>query len=397
MKSLPSLARARWLRDPALQKILAVISQAGGEARVAGGAVRNGLLKVPVADIDIAVTLAPERVMQVCQAAGMKVVPTGIAHGTVTVVADHRGYEVTTLRHDVETDGRRARVAFHDDWQADALRRDFTMNALFCDGRGKIFDFTNGYRDILRNRIIFVGTPGKRIAEDYLRILRFFRFHARFGKGAPDKAGLAACRRYARQLSGLSAERIRQEMMKLLAAPGAIATLKIMARENILGHIIPYTEQWRGLGRLPPDPILRLAVLAAEPLALKERLRLSNHEAQRIEAISLATPPSPALRPQERRAVLYRLGAEAWRDAVLVAWARSAAPLTDRGWKQLLRLPDHWPIPVLPVTGHDLIASGMKAGPELGDTLRQLEDWWLACDFGPDRQALLQRLSSSWS
>lgn len=392
MKTLPSLARAKWLREPGLQQIFAAIASAGGEARVAGGAVRNALLKVPVADVDVAVTLPPQRVMEICKAAGMGVHPTGIDHGTVTVVAQHQPYEVTTLRHDVETDGRRARVAFHDDWERDATRRDFTMNALYCDARGKIYDFTNGYRDILRNRIIFVGSPAKRIEEDYLRILRFFRFHARFGKGAPDKAGLAACKRHRQGLDGLSAERIRQEMMKLIAAPGAVATLKIMARDGILGHILPYTEQWRVLGRLPPDPVLRLAVLAAQPIGLKERLRLSNHEARRIEALASAMLPSPVLRPREQRVVLYQMGAEAWRDAVHLAWARTGVPLTDAKWKRLLRLPDRWPIPAMPVNGRDLIAGGMKAGLELGETLRWLEDWWIASDFKPDRDALLKRI-----
>jgi len=392
MTRLPSLARARWLGEPGLQQIFATIVAAGGEARVAGGAVRNALFKVPVADVDLAATLPPERVMEVCKAAGMGVHPTGIEHGTVTVVAQHRPYEVTTLRHDVETDGRRARVAFHDDWQRDAARRDFTMNALYCDARGKIYDFTDGYRDILRNRIDFVGVPSQRIEEDHLRILRFFRFHAQFGKGEPDRAGLIACKRYARSLAGLSAERIRQEMKKLIIAPGAVATLKIMAREGILKNIIPYTEQWRVLGRLPPDPVLRLAVLAAKPAALKDKLRLSNNDAGRIEEMLPVTPPTPELKPREQRVALYRMGTEVWRDAVRLAWARSKAPLDDAKWKRLLRLVDRWPIPSLPVTGKDLLAAGLKAGPELGETLRRLEEGWIHADFKPGRDALLKQI-----
>ncbi|MBI2718840.1 MAG: CCA tRNA nucleotidyltransferase [Rhizobiales bacterium] len=390
---LPSLARAKWLQDTGLRAIFAAVASAGGEARVAGGAVRNALLKIPVADVDLACTLPPEAVTKACVAAGLKVVPTGIAHGTVTVVAEHRPYEVTTLRHDIETDGRRARVAFHDDWQRDAFRRDFTMNALYCDARGKIYDFTNGYHDILRNRITFVGDPAKRIAEDYLRILRFFRFHARFGRGAPDRAGLAACKRHRKGLDNLSAERLRQELLKLLAAPGAVATLKVMAREKILQRILPHTEDWRVLSRLPSDPVLRLAVLAAEPEGLRDRLRLSNAEARRIAAVVETFPPSPDLRPREQRAVLYHLGAEGWHDAVLVAWARTKAGLDDPRWKRLLRLPGRWPVPRFPVTGHDLVAHGMTAGPELGAALGRLEDWWIAADFKPDREALLARLA----
>lgn len=392
MSQLPSLAAAAWLQQPALQRLFAVLAAAGGEGRVAGGAVRNALLGEEVTEIDVATTLSPEQVTQACSAAGLGVHPTGIDHGTVTVVVDHHPFEVTTLRHDVETDGRRATVKFTDDWEADALRRDFTMNALYCDARGTIFDFVKGLPDVMSRRVIFVGDPEQRIREDYLRILRFFRFHARYGHGAPDAAGLAACARLRPGLDGLSAERIRQEMFKLMSAPGAVATLKLMAERGILGQLLPYTEEWRVLGRLPADPLLRLAVLAQDPLAMRERWRLSNHEAARLEAIAALLPPSPALRPQEQRVVLYQLGAEAWRDLVRIAWARSDAALDDPRWKDLLELPDRWPIPALPVAGRDLLASGMSPGPEIGVMLRTLEDWWLASDFQPTRDELLKRL-----
>ena len=392
MSDLPNLSRAKWLRAPSLQRVFSIIAEAGGEARVAGGAVRDAMLKVPVTEVDLATTLPPERVIEIFIAAGLKAHPTGIEHGTVTVVNNHQPYEVTTLRHDVETDGRRAKVKFTSDWQADALRRDFTMNALYCDARGKIYDFTDGYRDILRKRIIFVGSPAKRIVEDHLRILRFFRFHARFGKGAPDKAGLAACVRYRKGLDTLSAERIRQEMFKLLAAPGAVPSLKLMAKCGILAHLLPYTEDWRIIGRLPPDPLLRLAVLSAEPQTMKERWRISNVEAKRLDAISSLTAPSPSLRLREQRAVLYQMGGDAWRDLVRIGWARSKASLDDPSWKRLLRLPDRWPVPSLPVAGRDLIAAGLNPGPEFGLTLRRLEDWWLAADFKPGKDELLKRL-----
>jgi poly(A) polymerase len=392
MSDLPSLSRTAWLKSPALQRVLTVIGAAGGEARVAGGAVRNALLKVPVTEVDIATTLSPERVTEACIAAGLKVHPTGIDHGTVTVVSDHHPYEVTTLRHDVETDGRRATVKFTDDWQADAMRRDFTMNAMYCDARGKIYDFTGGYKDTLRKRIIFVGSPAKRIAEDYLRILRFFRFHACFGKGAPDKAGLAACIRHRKGLDGLSAERIRQEMFKLMAAPGAVPTLKLMAKSGILKHLLPYTEEWRVISRLPVDPLLRLAVLSSKPLTMQDRWRLSNAEAKRLEALSALTAPSPALRPGEQRAMLYHIGPEAWRDLVKVSWARSRAAMDDTTWKRLLKLPDRWTIPGMPVAGRDLVAAGLTPGPDIGAMLRHLEDWWVASDFKPDKIELLKRL-----
>jgi len=393
MTSPPSLARKTWLRSPAIRKVFAAIREAGGEARVAGGAVRNALLGIPVADVDLATTLSPQAVTAACVAAGLKVHPTGIEHGTVTVVAEHHPYEITTLRHDVETFGRHARVKFTDDWQADAARRDFTMNALYCDERGKVYDFTGGYDDILRNRIRFVGSPAQRIEEDYLRILRFFRFHAQFGRGQPDRSALAACVRHRKGLDRLSAERIRQEMFKLLAAPGAVATLKLMARDGILSHLLPYTEHWRVIGRLPPDPVLRLAGLAADPAAMKDRWRLSNHEGKRIEAMTSLVPPSPQLRPREQRIVLYQIGAEAWRDLAHLAWARSAARLDDRKWKRLLRLPQRWDIPRFPVNGHDMKGAGFAAGPEMGLVLKRLEDWWAASDFKPSKDELLSRIA----
>ncbi|MEI8179360.1 CCA tRNA nucleotidyltransferase [Aestuariivirga sp.] len=393
MTNLPSLAAEAWLADPALQRLFAALGKAGGEGRVAGGAVRNALLGEPVTEVDVATTLSPEQVTAACTAVGMSVHPTGIEHGTVTVVVDHHPFEVTTLRHDVETDGRRAKVKFTGDWQADAERRDFTMNALYCDARGMIYDFVDGWPDVQRRRVIFVGDPDQRITEDYLRILRFFRFHARYGHGTPDAAGLEACTRLKAGLDGLSAERIRQEMFKLMGAPGAVETLQLMASGGILSHLIPYTEDWRVLERLPPDPVLQLAVLAQDPPAMPARLRLSNHEANRLEAIVSLMPPSPGLRPQEQRIILYQHGAQAWRDLVHVAWARSDAPLDDPGWKDLLDLPNRWPIPTLPVAGRDLLAAGMSPGPEIGVVLNKLEDWWVASDFQPSRDELLKRLT----
>ncbi|PZF78434.1 CCA tRNA nucleotidyltransferase [Aestuariivirga litoralis] len=393
MSKLPSLAAAAWLNEPALQRLFAVLAAAGGEGRVAGGAVRNALLGEAVTEVDVATTLSPEQVTEACTAAGMGVHPTGIDHGTVTVVVEHHPFEVTTLRHDVETDGRRAKVTFTDDWEADAQRRDFTMNALYCDAQGRIYDFVDGRADVEARRVIFVGDPEQRITEDYLRILRFFRFHARYGHGAPDAAGLQACTRLRSGLDGLSAERIRQEMFKLMAAPGAVPTLQLMAAQGILSHLLPYTDDWRVLARLPPDPVLRLAALASDPASMKSRWRLSNEEGARLRNTIAHVPPSPALRPREQRAILYQLGPGTWCDLVRLAWARSDASLEDAGWQALLDLPLRWNIPVLPVTGHDLIAAGVSPGPEIGVMLRSLEDWWVASDFQPSRDELLKRLN----
>ncbi len=389
--ALPSLAGEPWLRAASLQALFAVIAAAGGEARVAGGAVRNALMGLPVTEVDVATTLTPERVTEVCAAAGMGVHPTGIDHGTVTVVAEKQPYEVTTLRHDVETFGRHATVAFTSDWEADARRRDFTMNALYCDAAGRISDYTGGYDDILRRRIIFVGEAEQRIREDYLRILRFFRFHARFGAGDPDAGGLRACAALAGGIDRLSAERIRQEMLKLLEAPRAVETLNVMAAQGVLGHCLPYTEDWRVIGRLPPDGVLRLAVLARDPLAMKELWRLSNDEASRLENLIGAVPPSPALREREQRIVLYQMGPETWRDAVRLAWARSEAAVDDGAWSSLLSLPERWAMPRFPVSGRDLLDKGLNPGPQIGVTLKRLEDWWVASDFTATKDELLAR------
>jgi poly(A) polymerase len=392
MNRPPSLAGAPWLKQPGLQHVLAAIAAAGGEARVAGGAVRNALMGEEVTEIDLATTLSPEQVTAACAAQGLAVHPTGISHGTVTVVAGDQPYEVTTLRHDVETDGRRATVRFTDDWEADALRRDFTMNALYCDGGGAVYDYVRGYPDILARRVAFVGIPGQRIAEDFLRILRFFRFHARYGGGAPDAAGLAACVAARAGLDGLSAERIRQEMFKLMAASGAVPALRLMAETGILERLLPYTDDWPALARLPPDPLLRLAVLAKDPVAMKERWRLSNHEGRRLEAIAAHPPLTPDLRPGERRVILYRIGPEAWRDLARIGWAKSGAAPDDPAWRDLLALPERWQAPAFPVAGRDLLALGMAPGPGIGAALTRLEDWWLASDFKASREELLKRL-----
>ena len=392
MKPLPNFRKAVWLNEPRLQQVMAVITRGGGEVRVAGGAVRNALLGVPIADVDLATTMLPTDVMRVCKAAGFGVHPTGFDHGTVTVVNGGIPFEVTTLRRDVETDGRRAMVAYTSEWAEDAMRRDFTMNAMYCDAVGKIYDFTNGYGDLLRNRVRFVGDAKMRIKEDYLRILRFFRFHARFGKGGPDKIGLAACAKLKSGLKKISAERIRQEMFKIVVAPRAVPTLKIMAASGVLRKIIPYTDDWRLIGRLPDDAVLRLYCLAKKPDDLKQDLRLSNAEAQRIDDLGTGPDLSPKLKMSEQRAMLYHLGGQAWTDSVELGWASGRASKRDKKWRALLDLPKHWPIPKLPINGQDLLEAGIASGPYMGEVLRSLEDWWVASDFVPTREELLERL-----
>ena len=392
-RKLPNLAKAKWLNEPRLQAVLAVLNT-GGETRVAGGAVRNALLGLPIADVDLATTLEPRDVVQLAKGAGFGVHPTGIEHGTVIVVNRAAAFEVTTLRRDVETDGRHAKVIFTKSFAADATRRDFTINALYCSRKGEITDYTDGYGDLRRNRVKFVGKASARIAEDYLRILRFFRFQAAYGKGAADRDGLAACKRLRKGLQQISTERIRQELMKLLAAPRAAETLQVMAKAGILKLVLPYAEEWRVLKRLPPDPVLRLAVLAREANELKETLRLSNEEASRISFVVAAPGLSPALREKERRALLYALGPEQWSDAVALSFARSRAKLGDRAWAKLLRFADHWQAPTFPLNGGDLLLQGHAAGPQIGEMLQRAEDYWIAGDFTANKKGLLTYLES---
>ena len=401
MTTLPSLETAPWLADPALKQVFAALAAAGGVSRVAGGAVRNSLLGEPIADVDIATTLEPEAVMAAGLAAELSVHPTGLAHGTITLVADHRPFEVTTLRVDVKSDGRRASVAFTRDWVADAQRRDFTINALYCDAEGQVFDPIGGFPDLTRRRVRFAGDAEARITEDFLRILRFFRFHARYGRGAPDPVGLAACVRLKHGLAGLSAERVRQETLKLLVAPRAVSTLKVMLEVGILPLVLPKCETLALLRRMAaidlaqgfaPDPLLRLAALSPDPLQLRHILRLTNREIARLHALARQQPPTPALRDHERRVVLYQLGVELWSDAVRMAWLHARARPADLHWRALHDLALTWQPPVLPVDGRDLIRQGVPAGPAIGAALRQLEDWWLASDFKPGRDELLARL-----
>ena len=389
-----------WLKDPALQKVLNVLNKTG-TTRVAGGAVRNALLGRPVADVDLATTLRPDEAMREAKEAGLKVHPTGIEHGTVTVVVEGRPFEVTTLRVDVETFGRRARVAFTDDWTADASRRDFTMNALYCDARGAVHDPLRGYNDLKRGRVRFVGEPRQRIREDFLRILRFFRFNAQYGKGTADKEGLRQCVVLRRHLRTLSGERIRQELWKLLAAPGAARMLKVMnetlitrvllGREADVKNIERMAKIDRQL-RLPADPLLRLELITGDLASYRDGLKLTNAEMARLKALKHGSAPTPGLRKAEQKVVLYQMGRQAFLDSVRLGWARSKAPADDKGWRGLLMFGRRTEPPRFPITGDDLKARGIEPGPYLGAMLRALEDWWMAAGFPEDKALLFKRL-----
>ncbi len=395
------LRDAPWLRNGEVARLLAALGCDGEEARVVGGAVRNELLRVAVDEIDVATTALPEEIIRRVEAAGWKAIPTGINHGTVTVVIDGKPFEVTTLRQDVETYGRKAKVVFGRDWRTDAERRDFTINALSATGDGRIFDYVGGVADIEARRVRFIGAPAMRIAEDYLRILRFFRFHARYGKGHPDAAGLHACILARSGLETLSRERVRMELLKLLLAPHATPTLAVMAEAGILGPVlggVPQLASFENVVKaesamgLTADAVRRLGALA---VAVKEdgerlglRLRLSNAEAGRLVALEHWWRVSPAAGEQPARALLYYLGPQSFTDRVLIAWSRSAAGAADGAWHELANLPQRWTAPKFPLKAADFIDRGLAAGPALGAAMRAAEEAWITADFPAERAAL---------
>jgi tRNA nucleotidyltransferase/poly(A) polymerase len=398
-----SLTNAAWLNGGALARLLEVLDRDGEEARAVGGAVRNALIGMPVHEIDVATTALPQEVVRRVQTAGFKAVPTGIEHGTVTVVIDKHPFEVTTLRKDVETDGRHAKVAFGRDWRIDAERRDFTINALSVTRDGIVYDYTCGLDDLAARRVRFIGDPRKRIEEDYLRILRFFRFHAAYGLGGPpDAGGLAACIVGREGLAQLSRERLRMEMMKLLIAPHALATLIVMTDTGLLLRIlggVTYLASFENVVKVEaaigvaPDPVQRLGALgvmvAEDAHRLYERLRLTNSEVGRLTSMAEGWRRiSPKIGEQGARALIYRLGARAFTDHALLGWARSEAGAHDKAWLGLSTLPQRWSAPVFPLKSDDFTKRGVAKGPALGMALRAAEAAWVAAGFPADKAAL---------
>lgn len=385
----------------AAQRVMDALETARpGSARFVGGCVRNALLGEPVSDIDIATQLTPDEVERVMRAAGIAVHPTGIEHGTLTVVADHKPFEVTTLRRDVETDGRRAVVAFTQDWAEDAQRRDFRINALYADREGQIFDPTGGgLEDMKHRRIVFVGDPEMRVREDYLRILRFFRFHTWYGHGAPDAAGLAACRKLRTAMDGISAERIWMELKKILAAPQPMPGLEAMQETGVLAVLLPKVKTLSLLRKVvaleaarnqAPDPMLRmLALFENVPASLQwlnQRLRLATAEARRLNLPSIRRAAivdgmsAPAV-----RAVIHEHGAQMVRDIAFLELAETGSP----AWAEMIDIADAWTNPAMPLTGGDLIAHGYEQGEAIGVALDTARKAWIASDFTLDRDALL--------
>jgi poly(A) polymerase len=398
----PHLRDAAWLTGGSLAHLLGILDRDGEEARVVGGAVRNALIGQPVDEIDIATTAVPDEVMQRAHAAHLRVVPTGIAHGTVTIVSEGVPFEVTTLREDVETYGRKAKVAFGRDWRRDAERRDFTINALSASRDGSVHDYVGGLADLEVRRVRFIGDAAARIAEDYLRILRFFRFHSAYGEGEPDPAALHACIAARDGLASLSRERVRMELLKLLVTRRAGEAVGVMADAGLLARIlggVPYLWSFEKITAIEsasgekPDPVRRIGALAVlveeDAQRLFERLRLSNAERDRLHIMADGWWRVGAeLTPQAARGLLYRLGLPGYADRVLLAWSRSQDEPDDSRWRDILTLPGRWQPPSCPIAAADLIARGIPKGPALGEAMREAEASWIAADFPAETAAI---------
>lgn len=391
-----------WMGEGPVRRLLDALAAGGVEARFVGGCVRDWVAGRPVGEIDLAVDRPPDVVTRVLEAAGIKVVPTGVRHGTVTAVVDSHPFELTTLRRDVETDGRRAVVAFTDDWRTDAERRDFTFNALYAERNGSIHDYFEGRADLAAGHVRFIGDPDRRIAEDRLRVLRFFRFHAWYGRPPLDGSGFQACRRNAATLRSLSGERVAKELLRTLVAPGAAAAdaLDAMLEAGVLDHWLP---EYAGSARLralaareetgeeTADGVRRLAAILpadADATAIGKRLKLSTQQSVRL---SVLLPPEPAIDvvggPPAWRAALYRLGSRLFVDRLLLS---IDAP---GDWQAALDLARRWTPPELPVGGRDALDLGLAPGPRVGGLVEAVERWWIAGDFGADRDACLAELA----
>jgi poly(A) polymerase len=410
-----SVAKADWFQNPNLHRVLDLLNEGDGEARIVGGAIRNTLMGQSVGDIDIATTLLPKMVVERAGVAGIRSVPTGIDHGTVTLIVDGQPFEITTLRVDVATDGRRAEVAFGTDWTADARRRDLTINGLYADDAGDVIDLVDGIADINSGTVRFIGEAETRIEEDFLRILRFFRFFAWYGKGRPDADGLRACARLKKGLAKLSAERVWSELKRLLAASDPSRALLWMRQSGVLSAVLPETEKWGidaifGVVRTemalgwPADPLLRLMAMVPPDKPriadMAKRLRLSKAETRRLtDWAGQAEVPDDTADTALKR-ILYRGEPVAVTDRLKLrlcglrgkAETDDAALLAAATVSRLIDVANAWERPAFPLSGKDLQARGVDPGPVLGQSLAALEETWVESNFALTRDDLLGRL-----
>ena len=406
-----SSKQAPWLYEVRLQAVFDAIEAAGGEARIAGGAVRNTLMGEAVGDIDLATTLVPEATLKALEKAGLKAVPTGIDHGTVTAVSDSTGYEITTIRDDIETDGRHAVVRFGTDWKRDALRRDLTINGLYCDRQGEIFDPLGSMEDVKARQVRFIGKADERIEEDYLRILRFFRFFAQYGAGRPDAEGLKAVTRLKEGLQRVSAERIWMELRKLLAASDPSRALLWMRTTGVLNFIVPESEKW-GIDFVAPlieaetrfgwqgEAIQRLQAMirpdGAIARKLAKRLKLSNADRDRLLAWAMAELSEPPMDKDGLRQQIYYGDQQAITDrlrlATAIAISRNEPAEKIEAIADNADFSSSWTPPQLPVSGKDLVKKGIPEGREIGRLLKRLEKTWVESDFSLSAEALLKDL-----
>lgn len=397
-----SLADADWLSWPETDRLFSALSAKGDGIRAVGGAIRDSLLDREVREVDFATTALPEQVIQLAEEAGLKAVPTGLDHGTVTIVVGDRSFEVTTLREDVATDGRRATIAYTDDWAEDASRRDFTINALYADADGKVHDPLGALDDINDLNIRFIGEPVERVREDYLRILRFFRFHAELAVDDYDAEGLAACVRERAGLDALSAERVSSELLRLLAAPGALQAVRKMFSFGLLVQVLRAVPLMVRLERAieieeasgaSADPLLRLAALillkTEDAAHLSDLLKLSRSERKRLEKATSykAAKLTDAEFLVER--LLYKMNRQGARDCALLAWVAEGAPSGSSSWSEFLGRIEKEEIPELPIKGADLVEIGVEEGPEVGRLVSLLEQRWIESGFSQDRASLL--------
>ncbi len=404
-QALPTI-EATWLHCEQSIALLELFAKNGYTARFVGGVVRNALLGEPVHDLDMATDALPQTVMELAKKADFKAIGTGLDHGTVTVIVGDKTYEITTLRVDMETDGRHARVAFTKDWHEDAARRDFTINALYVGADGVVFDPLHGYEDLLAKRVRFIGDPHERIKEDHLRILRFFRFSAQYGQGGVDQAGLDACVLLQHGLRSLSAERVSSELMRLLLMPRAFEVLGIMFAH---GMLLPLTNRVPHLSRLQkwlaverqlkqtPSALHRLGALfmlsSTDANMLASKLRLSNEAKRELKLWKQETGINDVLDEKSARILLYRLQ-DNYKMSVAINWLLSRAGAGDPKWRKLYDLPERWQPPVFPLSGQDLLNAGMSPGPAVGKKLKELEEAWINAEFTLSRDGMINQLNT---